>query len=141
MLKKERVNNQNCSGFYAPAIKCSTVSIIHMWVHVIYLQLNYSLLSSWSPGTADTRQMRSVSSLWTPAVLKQNDDHTISITYSRTSFWPDAQEAALPAPSLAASSDARRLETGPLWLHLTPGQPQIHTETSTEHYSPGFTPM
>lgn len=39
VLKKERVNNQNCSRFYAPAIKCYTISIIHMWVHVIYLQL------------------------------------------------------------------------------------------------------
>lgn len=52
----------------------------------------------------------SISSLWTLAVLKQNDDHTISITYSRKSLWPDAQEAALPALPLAVSSDARRLQ-------------------------------
>lgn len=48
-LWKERTNNKNCSWFYAPGMKCYNTSIIHMWVHVIYLQLELLSIQQLKP--------------------------------------------------------------------------------------------
>lgn len=76
-LWKERANNTNCSWFYARGKKCCNV-IIHMWVQVIYLQLELLSIQQMKPKkcwyTADEKTFASLSAL---ALLGLNDDHTI----------------------------------------------------------------
>ena len=52
-LWKESTNNKNCSWFHGPGMKCCNISIIPMWVHVIYLQLE--LLSIQQPKSKNCR--------------------------------------------------------------------------------------
>lgn len=66
-LSKNRANNKNCSWFYAPRMKCYNTSIIHMWVHVIYLQLELLSIQQLKPKncwyTADEKTFASLSAL------------------------------------------------------------------------------
>lgn len=72
----ERVNNKNHSWFSASGMKCCNISIIHMWVHVIYLQLELLSIQQLKPKNCwYTADEKTFATLPAPAFLKLSDDH------------------------------------------------------------------
>lgn len=120
-LKKERVNNQNCSRFYAPAIKCYTISIIHMWVHVIYLQLE--LLSIQQLKTKNCwysadEEASPVSGLW-PFLSKMMNTQYRSLVLENHSGLMRRKLHCQHFHRQHQMTLVGSTETGLLWLHLT----------------------
>lgn len=58
----------------------NAVSIIHLWVHVIYLQLELLSIQQLKPKNCwDTADEKTFAGLWDLAFLVLNDDHTVWI--------------------------------------------------------------
>lgn len=121
----------------------NAVSIIHLWLHVIYLQLELLSIQQLKPKNCwDTAEEKTFAGLWDLACLVLDDDHTVWIPGPITSLGWHGQEAAGPAFTSAAASTPLLGSGGSA---PTPAFPVLRLcpQSTGQHrtFSPGSAPL